>query len=150
MPHFNLFADYFAFVIQDEQANPDFSESITDETIKQMIVVLPEAISIGTARNTEVPVAVEVLTEAPTGDQGLWDRVNECSISIPSGKLVVMGGSDYFPDATRIEVKPGLYGVRVYYRGLNTLSKGELSGDDSYRVVLWPTSSSLPLKILVP
>lgn len=150
MPHFNLFADYFAFVIQDEEVNPDFSKSITDKTIEQMIIVLPGAISIGTARNTEVPVDVEVLTEAPIGDQESWDRVNECSISILSGKLVVMGGSDYFPEATRIEVKPGLYGIRVYYRGLNTLSEDELSGNDSYRVVLWPISAPLPLKTLVP
>ena len=49
-----------------------------------------------------------------------------------------MGSTDYYPDAARIPVTPGMYVVRVYYGGLDTIRDLGLEGDDHYRVVLWP------------
>ena len=66
-----------------------------------------------------------------------WDQVNECDIDVPSGKIVVAGCTDYFPEAARIEVQPGHYRARIYYGNLNSLSHDGLDGDDQYKVVLW-------------
>jgi hypothetical protein len=63
----------------------------------------------------------------------------ECSIEIPSGKIVVAGCTDYFPDAARIPVKPGNYRARIYYGDLNSLSEDGLDGGDHYKIVLWPS-----------
>ncbi|MBP6926059.1 MAG: hypothetical protein KBC22_03315 [Candidatus Pacebacteria bacterium] len=141
---FEIFADYFAFIVQDENANADFS-NVTDLTIENMIDVQTDAINITTARDFTVPVSIEVLESAPTDTNDDSDRINECSIHVPSGTLVVHG-NEYFPDAPRITVTPGTYAVRVYYKGLHTIVNDGQNGDDSYHLVLWPTQESLPYR----
>jgi len=86
----------------------------------------------------DVPVEVQIADAAPSDDQAAWDQINECSIHIQSGRLVVAGCTDYFPDAARIELPAGWYRARVYYAGLDTLSADGLDGADHYRIVLWP------------
>jgi hypothetical protein len=56
---------------------------------------------------------------------------------VTSGRLVVAGCTDYFPDAARIDVPPGSYRARIYSGNLNSLSDDGLDGDDHYRVALW-------------
>jgi hypothetical protein len=93
----------------------------------------------------EVPVVVEVLESAPLETLDSWDHVVECSIDIPSGRMVVAGCTDYFPKARRIEVVPGTYRARVFYGQLNSLSEDGLEGDDHYRVALWPHPAEPPV-----
>jgi hypothetical protein len=50
----------------------------------------------------------------------------------------VAGCTDYFPDAKRIDVTPGIYDVLVAYRNLESLSEDGLDGDDSYHIFLAP------------
>lgn len=84
-----------------------------------------------------VPVTIEIRDGAPDEPLGEWDQMNECSIEITSGRLVVAGCTDYFPDAARIELPPGHYRARILYGDLETLSGDRLDGDDHYKVVLW-------------
>jgi hypothetical protein len=72
------------------------------------------------------------------------DQVHECSLSVPSGRLVIAGCTDYLPTAARIPVQPGWYRARIYYGGLDTLTADELDGDDHYQIVLWPSGPSAP------
>jgi hypothetical protein len=58
-------------------------------------------------------------------------------IQIDTGRLVIAGCTDYFPDAARIEVEPGTYNALIGYKGLGTLSEDGLDGDDSYHIFLW-------------
>jgi hypothetical protein len=67
-----------------------------------------------------------------------WQQVNLCSLRTGTGRLVVAGCTDYFPDAARISVRPGIYQAIVCYRGLDTISADGLRGDDSYHVFLFP------------
>lgn len=69
----------------------------------------------------EVPVVVEIAENPPGDDLMAWDQVNECSIDAPSGRLVVAGCTDYFPDAARIELPAGTYRARIYYGNLTSL-----------------------------
>lgn len=148
--HFELFADYYQFYLQDEHASGDWADAWTDEAVAQLLAVAPGVIGVGTARNSAVPVEVEVLEAEPAGDLSQWERVNECSIDVPSGRIVIAGCTDYFPDAARVAVRPGSYRARIYYAGLDTLAPDGLQGDDRYRVVLWPAAPAPTVSLKAP
>jgi len=142
---YDLFADYFQFYLQDEQAEGDLSKSWTPQATEDRLALAPSTIGVGTARNMTVPVTVVVRDSPPaTDDFDQWDHICECSIDIPSGRLVVAGCTDYFRDAARIQIAPGEYRARIYHGDLDALSADELDGDDHYQVVLWPASYAEP------
>ena len=139
---FNLFADYSQFYLQDEEADGDLSDSWTKQATEDLLALAPATIGVGTVRNMEVPVIVAVHPSRPTfDDAACWDQICEADIDIPSGRIVVAGCTDYFPDAARILVAPGSYRARIQYGGLDTLSEDGLDGNDLYRVDLWPGAS---------
>ncbi len=144
---FKLFADYFQFYLQDERASGDLSESWTQEAVDRLLATAPGTIGVGTVRNMDVPVVVEIAEKSPDDDLVAWDHVNECSIDAPSGRLVVAGCTDYFPDAARIELPAGIYRARSYYGNLTSVSRDGLEGRDHYRLTLWQASDE-PLKVL--
>jgi hypothetical protein len=135
---FDLFADYHQFYLQDEAVSGDLSDSWALGATENLLAIAPGTIGVGTVRNMTVPVTVEISSEAPSEAWTTWDQVNECSIRISSGRIVVAGCTDYFPEAARIEVNPGVYRARIYYGGLGTLNESQLDGRDCYKVVLWP------------
>jgi hypothetical protein len=47
----------------------------------------------------DVPVEIIVSGNEPENNPDEYDKINECSIEIKSGKLVVVGCTDYFTDA---------------------------------------------------
>ena|ERR1700675_4995163 len=145
---FEVFADYFQFYLQDESAKGDLSDSWTQEAVDRLLAVTPGAIGVGTVRNMNVPVIVEVDNEEPASDDiNAWDQVNECSVEIQSGRIVVSGCTDYFPDAARVDVKPGWHRARIYYGDLDSLSENGREGRDHYKVVLWNAAPG-PLKVI--
>lgn len=137
-----LFADYFQFYLQDEKAKGDLSRSWTEEAIQRLLAIAPETIGVGTVRNTTVPVSVEIQEAEPAEDFDKWDQVNECGSNVPTGRIVIAGCTDYFPDATRIKVQAGCYRARIFYGGLDALRENGLEGDDHYKIVLWPAPVS--------
>ena len=144
---FKLFADYFQFYLQDESAAGDLSESWTNEAVARLLAVAPGTIGVGTVRNMFVPVTLEIVDRAPVIDLSRWDHVVECDIDVPSGRLVIAGCTDYFPDAARVAVHPGHYRVRIGYGRLDDLSEDGLEGGDHYDLVLWK-SEPMGLEIL--
>lgn len=139
-----LFADYFQFYLQDESADGNLSDSWTEEATNRLLAVASGTIGVGTVRNMDVPVTVEVLQTEPPLDLAPWDHMTECSIQINSGSLVVAGCTDYFPEAIRIPVTPGTYAARISYGSLESLSVDGLDGDDHYRVQIWPGTTTSP------
>jgi hypothetical protein len=139
MPHYDLkvFADYYQFYIQDEPADGDLSECWSDEAVARLLAIAPGVVGIGTVRNTTVPVTLELLESEPSANLADYDHVVECSLSVQSGRIVVAGCTDYFPDAVRIDAPPGMYRVRISYSGLASVSPDGLDGDDRYRLELW-------------
>jgi hypothetical protein len=134
---FDLFADYYQFYLQDEQADGDLSDSWTEQAIKDSLALTLGTIGIGTASNMDVPVTVEVHNSEPENDFDEWDRIIECSIDVPSGKIVIAGCTDYFPDSARISIEPGVYQARIFYGELDSLSEDGCDGNDKYKVALW-------------
>ncbi|MFC0682945.1 hypothetical protein ACFFGH_34385 [Lysobacter korlensis] len=123
-----LFADYNQFYLQDEPASGDLSDAWTDEAVERLLALAPGTVGVGTASNGNVPVAVEVLEGAPAQSFQPYDQVTECSLEVAHGPLVVAGCTEYFPEAARILLAPGVYRVRVSYC---------LSGEERYLVQLW-------------
>jgi hypothetical protein len=84
-----------------------------------------------------VPVVLRIYEDRPDiGDAG-FARVNECTIDIETGRLVIAGCSDHFPDAVRIGLECGTYNALIGYKGLDYLSEDGLDGGDSYHIYLW-------------
>lgn len=143
--HFDLFADYHQFYLQDELVDGNLGDSWTQEATDRLLAITDGTVGVGTVRNMTVPVDVEVVDTEPQDSFDDWDQVNECSIDVKSGRLVIAGCTDYFPDAARIQVPPGTYRARIYYGKLASLSEDGLEGEDYYRVVLWPGDQAQPV-----
>ena len=145
---FELFADYFQFYLQDEQSQGDLSNSWTEKAVSDMLAVAPGVIGVGTVRNMDVPVEVEVLDSQPNDDFDEWDHVTEASLDVPSGHIIIAGCTDYLPDAARITVNPGTYRVRIYYGALDSVDELRLDGTDHYRLALWIDANKIKPKVL--
>src|SRR6266700_4040336 len=134
---FQLVADYHQFYLQDERADGDLSESWSEEAVDRLLAIAPGTIEVGTVRDMDVLAVLEILDSEPEDHMDQWDQINECTIDLPSGRIVIAGCTDYFPGARRVGVPTGTYRARVYYGKLNTLSTDGLDGGDHYKVVLW-------------
>lgn len=144
----SLFADYFQFYLQDEAADGNLGDSWGEDATARQLAVAPGTVGVGTARNVDVPVMVEVLDAEPAADFTKSDLVTESCMDVPSGRIVIAGCTDYLPEARRIEVPPGLYRVRVHYDGIGSVSADGLEGEDRYRVVLWRDDRAVEPRIL--
>ena len=138
MHRFTVFADYFQFVLMDENSQDDFSTIWTEEALHRMLAVAPTVACPGTLRNVDVSVEIEILEQAPVIELSAWDNAVEASIYIPSGKLIVMGCTGYLPDAPRISVSPGTYQLLSLTGGIDTIQTEWEPAEDQYRVSLWP------------
>ncbi len=137
-----LFADYFQFYLKDEDSDSDLNDSWTPAAVDKLLALAPGMIGVGTVRDQTVPVTIEVRQDRPV-EMERWDKVNDCEIDIKSGSLVVAGSTDYFPEAKRIRVEPGVYCARVLYGDLGTVSADGLDGEDRYKIVLWPKNAGI-------
>ena len=136
-----LFADYHQVYLCDD-AHSRLPEEWTEDNLRQRINRTDHALVISTARNTEVPLKVELHTSRPSPDLAAVDHAIEASLRVPSGKLIVAGLSDYGKTAIRVAVPAGDLRALVLSGGLSTLSADGLDGDDHYVVHLWPEKAS--------
>ena len=136
---YEIFADYHQFYLKDDDLSfGDLSEAWTQEATDRLLAVAPHVIGVGTVRNTTVPVSVVVHESQPKDSPDEWDHITTASLRIDTGRIVVAGCTDYYPDAARIEVAPGVYEVVICYSKLGSLSENGLDGEDSYHVHLFP------------
>jgi hypothetical protein len=134
-----LFADFFQFYIQDDNSDiGDLADAWNEDAVKHMLAVSRRIVGIGTVRNMDVPVNVYIQNVAPILIESEFDKINTSSIECLTGRLVVAGCSDYFPDAQRINIVPGKYNVKVGYKNLEDISDDGLEGNDSYHIWLYP------------
>ena len=137
----------FSSICRNEPVEGDLSESWPQEAVDRLLAIAPGKIGVGTVRNMNVPVVIEIAEFAPDENLSQWDQVNECDLEVQSGRVVIAGCTDYYPDARRIELPPGPYRARIYYGRLNARSADGLDGDDHYKIVLWSAASE-PLKVI--
>ena len=133
----NLFADYFQFLIFDEDSQYD-SLDWSSEAVEKMLAGGTDCVSIGTLRNVTVPVEIHLLGSEPELDLASYDNVAVGSVSIPSGHMIIMGCTDYQPDALKVQVVPGTYRILSLAQGIGTIETEWDPADDLYVVYLWP------------
>ena len=131
---FSISADHYQFLLLDERSGEDYSHFWSEDAVAKLIAIGNDAVGVMTAGNSVVPLWVGVYENRPAIDDDRdWDQIVECTLNIPSGTLVIMGATDYFPDALRIKLEPSSYRIRIYYGGITT---GAENGD-FYRIEIW-------------
>lgn len=144
---FSLFADYFQLYLMDETADDDTAEIWTDEALEAKLAVSKNTLAIGTFRNVDVSLEIEVLEREPEITLEEWDHASLGHLHIVSGKCAVFGCTDYLPDAKRIDIPKGHYAALSLAKGLDSITAHWEDADDAYKVILWP-SESKALKVL--
>jgi hypothetical protein len=146
-----LFADYFQIHVLDDDSEGDLSDVWTDQAVLDGLGVTDGALAIGTAVNVTVAVGVQVLTEEPDKDTDDFDHVVEASLELASGQLVVMGCTDYGPEAARFDMPAGWVRVRASRRNLAAAVQADVDSDktpgttEQLRLQAWPAAGSQPL-----
>jgi hypothetical protein len=131
-----LYADHNQIHLLDEAEPPSFEDAWTTEATEDCLAVAKGGIAIGTKESDDVVVTVELLKAEPKKLEP-GDRINEASIAVSSGKLVVMGCADYFPKAKRVALAKGTYRARISHAGL-------LRGKEKIAIQLWPAKAAKP------
>lgn len=142
-----IFADYHQVVLLDQASRTDLSQAWDAQAYARRVVAAGDAVAISTARNTDVPVAVEVRAACSDVDVSEYDHAVECDLLLPSGVLLVAGVSDYLPNAVRLPVVPGRYRVLALSRGLREVRDDGLDGSDAYTVILCPSPVAGPVVV---
>jgi len=144
---FTVFADYFQFIVQDEKSEDDFATIWSNEALDMALAVGKSAVCPGTLRNVDVPIEVQIFDSEPQVDLEAVDHAVEASLELPSGTIVIMGCTAYFPDAPRVNVSPGTYRVLSVMKGISSIKSEWEPADDSYVVYLWPGEHRKPKQL---
>lgn len=145
-----LFADYFQLHVMDENAEDDLSDAWTDEAVLDALAVSEQTLGIGTEVNMDVDVMVELLDGRPGDDIDVFDHVVEASIEVPSGRIAILGCTDYLPDAVRFDVPEGFVRIRASRANLaNVRQPGEEGFDapdamEQVHLWIWPAPYGAP------
>lgn len=116
MAELTLFADYYQIHAFDEGSQADLGGDWTDQAMADHLAV----------------------------DGTEFDHVVEASISCSSGQLVVMGCTDYEPDAPRFPAATGWLRLRVSQSNLDRAYRAGIDSDDDphtmerLRLQAWP------------
>lgn len=133
-----LLADYHQIHVVAVGHRGDDVVAWTDADVASMLVVTPAIVAIGTARDLDVPLRVELHDARPDVVLDDWDQVAECSIPVPGQRLMVKGCSDYEPDAFVTDVPSPRMSMRILWAGLDSIDEYGIEGKDRYAVQLWP------------
>jgi hypothetical protein len=146
-----LFADYHQIHLFDDGSTADLGEAWTDQAVLDRLAAAGDAMAVGTSVNVNVDVTVEVLAAAPPDDHAGFDHVVEASLRIRSGRLVIMGCTDYEPDAARLPVPAGEIRIRAASSNLAEAQRLGIDSDESpatmerLRLQIWPAAPSDPV-----
>jgi len=146
--HLQIFADYHQFYIWDPVASEQHApEDWSDDDVEARAKVTDHVFVLCPARNTTVPLTLEIHDGEPDFQMAEWDHIVEASIEIPSGRIEVhecTGGSH-----ADLSVEPGTYRVRAHYKSLDSITEDQLDGKDSYMVALW-AGDNTPFRVVKP
>lgn len=127
----------------DVKSNDDTSEIWSKEALENKLGILKNTLAVGTFRNVDVNVEIELCECEPTVNFEQWDQATIGYFEIFSGECAVLGCTDYLPDAKIITLKPGNYAALSLAKGLNTIVTEWEVADDLYKVMLWPSDQKV-------
>ena len=133
-----IFADYFQFIVQDENSTDDFATLWNDDAVAMLVAAGETALCFGTLRNVDVAVEVHVVDGPPEIQLENFDHAVEGAFASPTGTIAVMGCTDFFLHASRLEVQPGSYRFIYLVSGARTIQTEGEPADDLYALYIWP------------
>ena len=142
-----VFADYFQIHVLDEGSETELDDAWNEQTLSDRIVAVHDILGIRTEVNVDVDVDLVWHASPPRLEAEAFDHVAEASIEIPSGRMVVMGCTDYLPEAPRFDVTPGLVRIRVQKSNLRAATLADIDSDQStetierIRIDTWPAAA---------
>ena len=143
-----LFADYCQILLQDSLSELSLADAWSVATINDRMAVLPGLIGIWAEDNNDVDVSINVASAAPDLVSADFDHVVEGSMRSDSGIIVVMGCTDYLPEADRLSVPTDWLRVRVSKSILQPSESGadEFDSDSAeferIKIDMWPQEQS--------
>ncbi|WP_092543769.1 hypothetical protein [Actinoplanes derwentensis] len=148
MAELTLFADYHQIHVFDEGSETDLGGEWTGRAVDDRLAVGWDAVAVGTTVDVDVEVSVELLDGPPPDDSVDFDHVAEVSLCCSSGRLVVMGCTDYEPDARRFPVAAGWLRLRVSQSNLDRAHQAGLDSDgdpqttERLRLQVWSAAAA--------
>jgi hypothetical protein len=138
--HSCLAAEFEQFYVQDGYSD-DYPCWLREEETRRLLALTPGIIAVGTNTESFVAVTLEIAEQEPeNNDFDDWDQVNECTLNVQSGRIVVTSISD-FTDQRGLDVSAGVYRARIYYGQLG------VPFAEHYKIVLWKAPPG-PLEVL--
>jgi len=131
-----VFADYHQFYLADGGTQWLAPEDWSDNDLQNGGKVTDSVVAVAPARNMNVPVEVEVFTEAQAIELQESDHAFSCSLRLPTGHLQLHECTG--PERLYLSVPQGQYEVVALFSGLARITDDGLEGEDSYRIMLWP------------
>jgi hypothetical protein len=131
--------DHFQFFVGDGERGPAADTRdlwASGGTVKSGGVL----IAVPTTRfGGRTKIEVELASARSPGDEA-WTQLGEFSLAVPSGSVTVWAPENRDPERmVKLPVPPGDYSGVAYSRGAETVTdEMATSGDDSYRIVIWP------------
>jgi len=125
----------------DVEANDDTSEVWTEEALNLKLGILPNTLAVGTFRNVDVPVQIDICESEPEVNLEEWDHATKGYFTSKSGQCAIFGCTDYLPGAAKFKISPGKYAVLSLAKGLGSITEEWEDADDLYKVILWPSST---------
>lgn len=138
--------DHFQFYLEDSHSAQDTSEIWDDTALDAMVAVAPGLIGVSTARyGGMIHVEVEIHATRPAIDMTEWDQVVECGIDVTSGQLLVTHPEGSFSEAPKIVIPPAMYRALVCFGNIHrVVDTDAATGEDRYRIILWPDTIAPP------
>lgn len=143
-----LFADYHQIHLLDEGSSTDLGGAWSERALDDQLAVGGDAMAVGTVADVDVLVAVQIRNRPSVDDVADFDHVVEGSLQMHSGRLVVMGCTDFEPDAARFDVPAGCVRVRVSKSNMATAYEAGINSDDDpaamerLTVQIWPAAAA--------
>lgn len=135
-----LFADYFQIHVFDENSQTDLGNYWNDRAALDGFAAAEDALAIGTLTNFDVLVDVDIIKPRQGGEMITGECIFETSILVSSGRMVVMGCTDFLPGAQRFDVPAGWVLIRGARDVVPDLGAEGPDVDDYLRLQVWPTA----------
>ncbi|WP_030718132.1 hypothetical protein [Streptomyces sp. NRRL S-237] len=148
-----LFAGYFQIHVLDDASEATatgIGDVWTEQAVLDGLGVAEHALAIRTAVNVTVDVTIDLLTGRPDDDSDDFDHVVEAGLNLASGRMVVLGCTDYIPDAARFDMPAAWTRIRTSRRSLEAAAFPDLDCEDEpedmeeIRLQAWPAPHALP------
>ena len=120
-----------------ESLKPD-NLAISLDQNKHRLVAVPNTLIITTGSYGHIRGELKFLEKKNDNvDYDKYEHIVEAGLEVQTGKLQIIN-CPFSNSEFEIDIKPGVYGVRVYSSGLSNSNFDEQEGNDRYLIEIWP------------